>query len=593
MIYVVNSDSSMQVLLWLALTACLVPIRVGALRRVLGSDRHADRGGGDGLDEESSLRDGGRKLWGIFGSRQGQAAAELPKAADHLVKNLPGLNEEITSYAGLLPGDEKTGGKIFYWMVECSKNPESAPVMIWLNGGPGCSSMDGLFLELGPFRIDGDSVHINPHSWHNVANVIFVDQPVGTGFSYTRSKTGYARSDAMVNEHFYSFLLNFFGVHSKYMVNTKTTRPIFFAGESHAGHYIPNMVSHILAKNREATSTMIFDVHGAALGDPWMDPKNQYDATELAHSLALISNGQKNYLLDQRSKCQMMLRTGKLSQSICYKLLDDVIDASTVKGMPKVLMYDARKYVHSTNEFPPGKREVERYMNKPEVKRAIHADESPQRFVECADPPFDALAHQDGKGAMAELATVLNAGVRVLVYSGQYDLICNHIGTETALNELNWEGQEQWANTKPGVWLVGQKPAGYARSYRNLQSVVIMNSGHMVPMDQPVISLEMVKRFISGHDLSSEHSRIPVKKSEPAPACEERAEPANPRSLDVPSRETDLLSGLSDNTMLAFSSPFAVVVLLCFGVTFLILFWRASRLRNGTNMKRKDRDVAV
>lgn len=563
---------------------------VKALRRVQESYTLLDGSKRDEVDL-NLVRDGARQLWGLFGSKEGQTVAELPKAADHLVKDLPGLKEDITSYAGLIPADSQTGGKIFYWMVECAKNPETAPVMIWLNGGPGCSSMDGLFLELGPFRIDGNSVHINPHSWHNVANIIFVDQPVGTGFSYTRGKTGYARSDDMVNGHFYSFLVNFFKVHSNLMVDSKKTRPIYFAGESHAGHYIPNMISHILAKNRDASTAIIFDVLGAALGDPWFDPKNQYDATDLAHSLSLISNGQKNYLLDQRNRCQMMLRTGKLSQSICYKLLDDVIDASTTKGMPKVLMYDARKYVHSTNEFPPGKRDVENYMNKVEVKRAIHVEESPQRFMECADPPFDALAHQDGKGATEELATVLNAGVRVLVYSGQYDLICNHIGTETALRELNWEGKEQWGIAKPGAWLVDQVPVGYARSHRNLQSLVILNAGHMVPMDQPAISLEMIKRFISGRDLSSLHSKIPVMKNAPVPACEENGEQVNPRSLDVPSRETDLLSGLSDSSMQVFSSPFAVLVLICFGFTFLVLFLRASKPRNSANTKLRERDM--
>ena len=86
--------------------------------------------------------------------------------------------------------------------------------------------------------------------------------------------------------------------------------------------------------------------------------------------------------------------------------------------------------------------------------------------------------------ATAELAAVLDAGVRVLVYSGQYDLICNHLGTETVLRELQWSGNARRQEAHPGVWQVNHQPAGYSRQYRNLQSLVILNAGHMVPMDQ-------------------------------------------------------------------------------------------------------------
>ena len=140
----------------------------------------------------------------------------------------------------------------------------------------------------------------------------------------------------------------------------------YFAGESHAGHYIPNMISHILSKNREFEATdhtnggIYIDVQGAAMGDPWMDPKNQYDATELAHSLGIISKGQENYLDELRGKCRQALKAGKLNVKECYALLDDVVDSSSVAGMPKVLMYDARQYVHSTSSFPPGHQDLEK-----------------------------------------------------------------------------------------------------------------------------------------------------------------------------------------------------------------------------------------
>ncbi len=507
----------------------------------------------------------------------------LPKASDHLVANLPGLNDNVKHYAGLIMADSKHGGKFFYWLVEKPTNPESAPLVIWLNGGPGCSSMDGLFLELGPFRLDGkekSSIKMNPNSWHTQANMLFIDQPVGTGLSYTRGKAGYAGSDEVINDHFYEFIQNFFKIHTKYVLpdGGGTTRHVYFAGESHAGHYIPNMVKHLLEKNK-ADAGIKVDVQGAALGNPWVDPKNQYDASELAHSLAIISKGQQNHLDEQKARCQKELRTGKYTSRTCFGLLDDIISASTAGGLPKVLMYDARKYVHSTRDFPPGKADVERYMNRGDVRRALHVEESTQRFRECADPPFDALAHQDGKGATTELAYVLDAGVRVLVYSGQYDLICNHLGTEAALRGLDWNGKDNWGESHPGVWQVNHQPAGYSRQYRNLQSLVVLNSGHMVPLDQPEVALEMFRGFLEGKEFSPQHNKIGVKHEAPGPACVEEggAGEAKSRSLDKKVvDEVDLMHGLSgEGYALTFGpTPIVLLVLTLFCAAGMLLYVR-------------------
>ena len=99
--------------------------------------------------------------------------------------------------------------------------------------------MDGLFLELGPFRIVKGNIQVNPYSWHHAANLLFIDQPVGTGLSFTRNKN-YCKSDDAINIQFYRFLNEFYKLHNRYL-NETITRKLFLAGESHAGHYIPNM----------------------------------------------------------------------------------------------------------------------------------------------------------------------------------------------------------------------------------------------------------------------------------------------------------------------------------------------------------------
>ena len=472
-------------LLFLLVFQYHVPIPSG--RRVLSSKgdgqfRPAPFNATTTTDQHQHHRHRRRRL----AATTGATVSVFPTVDGHKVKSLPGLksNVKINHYAGHLTVDEEKGGNIFYWLVEAEGvDPATAPLLIWLNGGPGCSSMDGLFLELGPFRLDGDKldqIKINPGSWHYAANVLFVDQPVGTGLSYTRSNDGYAGTDAAVNAHFYAFLTAFFKLHDRYtaVVNGKRkSRAFYISGESHAGHYIPCIAAHILKKNIEAaTSTdpaaLHIDLKGIALGNPWTDPYNQYDVSDFAHGHGLVTIGQRNRLKEKNRECRSLLREGKYNQKVCFDLLDDVIDSSSLSGSHKVLMYDSRRFVHSTGVFPPGHEAVEKYLNRADVKAAIHATATPQPYVECADPPFLALSHQDGKGVVQELVEVLQSGVQMLLYSGQYDIICNHMGTERMLQELQWNGREEWIKAQPGVWLVDKQPAGYIKSFKNLQSLL-------------------------------------------------------------------------------------------------------------------------
>jgi len=247
----------------------------------------------------------------------------LPTPSDHIVTSLPYLPHNTfptKHYAGYLPASPKDDKHFFYWLFEPSFSSSAAvveddvttvPLVIWLNGGPGCSSLDGLFLETGPFRLreqrqqqpkqheyttedtddttgsttdnegeDPWTIEINPHSWHTApAYVLYIDQPVGTGLSYTK-EGNYCTNDKEINVDFYYFLENFLTVYKEFFLveqqpdeveeddgaggdgydedevddgctRMETKRPLFFSGESHAGHYIPSMMNYILHQNNK------------------------------------------------------------------------------------------------------------------------------------------------------------------------------------------------------------------------------------------------------------------------------------------------------------------------------------------------------
>ena len=429
----------------------------------------------------------------------------------------------------------------------------------FIDGGPGCSSMDGLWLENGPFRLippgdhnDDWEIKINPYSWHAApAYTLYIDQPVGTGLSFTKKKN-YCKTDEQIDIDFHLFLENFMLVHEKEFLippeggeeegqtdtQRKMSRPLYFSGESHAGHYIPSMMDHILKRNDDENSNskprVLMNLAGAAIGNGWTDPVYQYAAAEAAYGIGMIDLAQKEALDIEEEICQEQLRKGKFTSKQCDNLLNKVISGSHgASGKTKVSVYDNRKWESKSGErdFPPGHKNVEAYLggwqngagypdnmkvNYKDVLKDIHADESvaaKQRYEECTDPPYYALSGQDGKGVVNEVVTILEHGSkpRLLFFNGVNDFICNHVGNERMLMNLPWSHKNEWNLSKRYVWDAfpgAEEPAGYMKEYSNLSFLKVMASGHMVPMDVPDVALEMIRTFMHHGSFKSSNQNI-------------------------------------------------------------------------------------
>uniref|UniRef100_A0A7S3JYM7 Carboxypeptidase n=1 Tax=Aureoumbra lagunensis TaxID=44058 RepID=A0A7S3JYM7_9STRA len=428
---------------------------------------------------------------------------------EHLVASLPGLHswQGGAHWAGMLESED--GGRIFYWFFEMEKKSQDAPWLIWLNGGPGCTSMDGLFLENGPFHApkkNGD-IELRQSSWHKFAHVLYIDQPIGTGFSWSRNNN-FCRNDNCIGHHFKQFLRRFAYLHSELVLlkNQKKSIPLFFSGESHAGHYVPLFV-HELWQDE----IYEWDIRGIALGNAWIEPRYQYDVSRHAFALGLINAQEFQKLKIAETTCQTALDHKQYLSKACWNLLDDALRATAQnnKHHLKANMYDSRDSVRSTAFFPPGHEAVEKWMNLPTIRAALHIDAQAPRFQECANPPYNALKHQDGLGVATALSAILdnkrpskqqnNRPIRTLFYNGQYDLICNHAGVHRSLGLLPWRGAATFIqkNYKPWRRANGAPPAGYLLETGTLALVLVADAGHMVPMNQPEVAFDMISRFIS------------------------------------------------------------------------------------------------
>ncbi|KAF4677943.1 hypothetical protein FOL47_008047 [Perkinsus chesapeaki] len=158
--------------------------------------------------------------------------------------------------------------RYFFWFFESRRDPRNDPTVIWLNGGPGASSMIGLFFENGPCKLNsnGTGTIFNKYSWNNVANIMWVDQPGATGFSEgnVSNPEGYSKS-------MHSFLVKFFTDNPQYNKN------VFLTGQSYAGSFIPSITDEILRRNKDPCSFVV-NIKGVAIGNGWTNPNETHNA---------------------------------------------------------------------------------------------------------------------------------------------------------------------------------------------------------------------------------------------------------------------------------------------------------------------------
>lgn len=175
--------------------------------------------------------------------------------------------KQYSGYFKLTTGDKN----YFYWSFESRHNPSTDPVVLWMTGGPGCSSEVALFGENGPCKVNANGTDTipNPYSWNSNATVIYIDQPAGTGFSYG---SGMDHDEVGVANDMYDFLQQFMKAHPDL-----AERDFYAIGESYAGHYIPAVTHKIWSNNNDLPSGAIkINLKGTGVGNGLTDPEVQY-----------------------------------------------------------------------------------------------------------------------------------------------------------------------------------------------------------------------------------------------------------------------------------------------------------------------------
>jgi carboxypeptidase C (cathepsin A) len=439
---------------------------------------------------------------------------------DDLVEKIPEniLNTKqfdinVRSYAGLAPFNHRFKGELFYWFFESqsivrpkgdldwqpeAKQLEEIPLLIWLNGGPGGSSEFGLFSENGPLRLENNAACTlveNPNTWNQKAHVIYWDQPVWTGYSRSMHGKEYVNSEKELSKQFYQALQSFYARHPEYR-----RCELYITGESYAGKYIPNIATEIMKKNNDLDKQdpEYINLAGLAIGDGWMDPRRQLHwVIDYAFNLGFLDTLQKKEMEDMWKKFDQYCEDGNWPEATkSGNKLNDAILACG--GRPDV--YDIRQWSDNSGE------NLSAYMNLNAVKDALHV---PDNFTwitaDDVGPVTKALANDNMKDVTPLFIPLLNklddddnSAYRLLFYTGNFDMsACGFTGTEKILHELEWKHQDEWNQLKRKVWVKPPSATnGFVKSFANLTQVVIPDAGHLVPLNQPEISREMLYTWL-------------------------------------------------------------------------------------------------
>jgi len=365
---------------------------------------------------------------------------EVKKAEEYYVSKIPDIDtSNITQHAGLIP--IRTNTFVFFWLFdkEEKKNSNREILTIWLNGGPGCSSMDGVFMENGPYTFDeNDKIIHNPYNWNKHSSILYVDQPTGTGFSYTKNND-IPRNEIAVGKDFNTFLGQFFKVFPQY-----ENADIYIAGESFAGTYIPYIASNLITN---PVNGKMINLKGIAIGNGWIDPLRQYQG--------YLKYSTDNNLLNENSlsKTQQLVNkcteeyknSDKIKNYQCEYILDAILNGSTTNGQFCINMYDIRlrdtdsKGGCGLYSWPLTLNGMTKYLRRQDVIEALHVQSTPHSWTECTSRVSSALSGDNSPPSYTLLPELLKH-IKVTLFAGDKDLICNHVGIEMMIDNLTWNG---------------------------------------------------------------------------------------------------------------------------------------------------------
>ncbi|XP_059065270.1 serine carboxypeptidase-like 31 [Cryptomeria japonica] len=438
------------------------------------------------------------------------------EVSQNLVTQLPGQPKAaFNHYSGYVTVNEENGRALFYWFFEAATLKEERPLVLWLNGGPGCSSVGyGATQEIGPFLVNenGTGLSFNKFSWNQEANLLFLESPAGVGFSYSNKSSDYKiLGDNMTTEDSYMFLQNWFGIYPEYK-----THEFYIAGESYAGKYVPELAELIHDRNKISSTSLYINLKGFMVGNPETHDGNDWRGQmDYAWSHAVVSDETHRIITDN---CDFD-SDNPWSNENCTNGVNEVFSQYNEIDMyslytPKCIHRNSTKNKkHGGNQFKYSTNKMMRrmaggydpclddsaqvYYNSFDVQKALHVINGPQlrNWSICNMDIFNGW-NDTRSSVLPAYLKLIEAGLRIWVYSGDTDGRVPVLSTRYSLNALQLPKIGPW---RP--WYHHGQVGGWIQEYEGLTFATFRGAGHAVPLFKPGNALAFFRSFLLGKAL--------------------------------------------------------------------------------------------
>ncbi|XP_051183159.1 serine carboxypeptidase-like 51 [Lolium perenne] len=385
---------------------------------------------------------------------------------------------------------------LFWWFYKSPQRVSSPakqwPTVLWLQGGPGGSGVGGgNFMGVGPL-----DTNLKPRNstWLQKADLLFVDLPVGVGYSYAEDPSLLARTDSEVVADA-SALLKALAV----AIPTLQSSPLFLVGESYGGK-LAAMIGVDIARSIHAGSLKL-TLGGVVLGDSWISPADfALSYAELLHQVSRLDANDVAPANKIAAKVKDEMAAGQFAKArITWVELSHFIDSNSASVNWENFMLD------SFMTHQSGLKTIDGIMNGV-IKQKLKIIPKDVVWQRASIPVNNALDNVFMKPAINEVDELLAYGVVVAIYNGQFDLICSTVGVEGWVRKLKWDGLKNFLSLpRQDVFVCdtsvhcsgGGAVRAFMKTYQNLHFYWILGAGHTVPVDQPDVALQMIGQIVA------------------------------------------------------------------------------------------------